>query len=107
MARVADPLRAMGAEIDLDDGHAPLTINGRRPLTAMHHDLSVASAQLVGAISFAALAADGTTTVTVPGVVRDHTERMLSALGADIQRLDRLHGSTIALRGPVGLRRWI
>jgi 3-phosphoshikimate 1-carboxyvinyltransferase len=104
MARVAEPLRAMGAAIELDDGHAPVTILGNRPLAAMHHDLTVASAQLVGAIAFAALAADGTTTVTVPGVVRDHTERMLSALGADIRRTTDSNGSNTAMRGPAGLR---
>jgi 3-phosphoshikimate 1-carboxyvinyltransferase len=104
MARVADPLRSMGAEIDLDDGHAPVTVRGSRPLTAKNHELPVASAQLVGAIAFAALAADGTTTVTVPGVVRDHTERMLSALGADMQRTTDSNSSTTAIRGPVGLR---
>jgi 3-phosphoshikimate 1-carboxyvinyltransferase len=104
MARVADPLRAMGAEIELSNGHAPMAITGVRPLNAAEHDLQVASAQVVGAISFAALAAHGTTIIRVPGVVRDHTERMLSALGADIERSSDSDGSMIAIHGPNGLR---
>jgi 3-phosphoshikimate 1-carboxyvinyltransferase len=100
MARVADPLRAMGAEIELDDGHAPLVVRGRRPLRAFDHVLGVASAQVVGAISFAALAADGTTTICVPGAVRDHTTRMFRALGADV----RDAGDVTAITGPGRLR---
>lgn len=103
MARVADPLRAMGAEITLDAGHAPMTVHGVRPLRAVSHQLGVASAQVVAAISFAALAADGTTTVSVPGIVRDHTERMLSALGADVQRSTDSNGTLAAIKGPNGL----
>jgi 3-phosphoshikimate 1-carboxyvinyltransferase len=106
MQRVADPLRAMGAEIELNEGHAPLVVHGRRPLRAMEHTLTVASAQVLGAISFAALAADGTTIVHVPGRVRDHTERMLSALGADIQQTTNQTGTTVAIRGPSGLQRF-
>ena len=104
MDRVADPLRAMGADIELNEGHAPVVVRGRRPLRAMEHTLSVASAQVLAAISFAALAADGTTTVHVPGRVRDHTERMLSALGADIRRTTDSNGTTTAITGPAGLR---
>ncbi len=104
MLRVADPLRAMGADVDLADGHAPVVVRGRRPLRAIDHRLNVASAQLIGAISIAALAAHGTTTVIVPGAVRDHTERMLDALGADVARLTDSNGTTTAIKGPAGLR---
>jgi len=105
MARVADPLRQMGAEIELSNDRAPIVVRGRRPLRPAQHNLPVASAQLVAAISFAALAADGTTTVTVPGLVRDHTERMLGALGTDIQRTTGRDGqTTTTINGPTGLR---
>ena len=104
MARVADPLRAMGAEIDLSDGHAPVSVRGQRPLRAMGHRLPVASAQVLGALTLASLAASGTTTVSVPGVVRDHTERMLAALGADITRTTDSNGTTTSITGPGGLR---
>jgi 3-phosphoshikimate 1-carboxyvinyltransferase len=60
----------------------------------------VASAQVLGAIAFAALAADGTTWVHVPGIVRDHTARMFGALGADVAD----HGNAMSITGPSELR---
>jgi 3-phosphoshikimate 1-carboxyvinyltransferase len=90
MERVADPLRRMGADVQTTDGHAPITINGRRPLRTLDHQLPVASAQVLGAICFAALSADGTTTIHVPGPTRDHTERMLAASGVEISRFDNV-----------------
>jgi len=104
MERVAAPLREMGTEIDLDSGHAPVVVRGRRPLRAAEHKLSVASAQVLGAISLAALAADGTTTVQVPGHVRDHTERILAALGAKTSRVVGAEGTVTTINGPTGLR---
>jgi 3-phosphoshikimate 1-carboxyvinyltransferase len=100
MERVAAPLRLMGADIETADGHAPLTIHGRQPLRAIEYELPVASAQVVGAICLAALAAEGTTRVTAPGPTRDHTERMLAAMGADIRR----EGSVTTVVGPAHLR---
>jgi 3-phosphoshikimate 1-carboxyvinyltransferase len=100
MERVADPLRRMGADVQTTDGHAPITINGNRPLRALDHQLPVASAQVLGAICFAALSADGRTTIHVPGPTRDHTERMLAALGVDVVR--DAYATTI--HGPARLR---
>ncbi|MEO6349545.1 MAG: 3-phosphoshikimate 1-carboxyvinyltransferase, partial [Candidatus Limnocylindrales bacterium] len=104
MERVAAPLREMGADIELTDGHAPVTVRGRRPLRALEHKLPIASAQVLGAIGLAALATDGVTTIRVPGLVRDHTERMLSALGADVERVTDSVGSATIVNGPSGLR---
>ncbi|MEX2393123.1 MAG: 3-phosphoshikimate 1-carboxyvinyltransferase [Actinomycetota bacterium] len=83
MERVARPLRAFGAEISTTDGHAPITVSGGA-LTGTRVDTGVASAQVKSALMFAALGADGTTTVIEPAPTRDHTERMLTALGARI-----------------------
>ena len=105
MTRVADPLRQMGADVQLTEGHAPVVVRGLRPLRAIDFEQLIASAQVLGAISLAALAADGITTVRVPGRVRDHTERMLAALGADVQRaLEPGGGVTTTVGGPHGLR---
>lgn len=104
MERVAAPLRLMGAQIDLANGHAPVAVRGRRPLRALDHTLPVASAQVVGAICFAALAADGATTVRVPGLVRDHSERMLAALGVEIVRTQDGNASVTVIKGPASLR---
>ena len=76
MARVADPLRAMGADITLTDGHAPVTIRPAR-LAGTAYRLPVASAQVKSAVLLAGLYAEGTTTVVEPVPTRDHTERML------------------------------
>ncbi len=85
MARVIEPLRAMGATIDGRHAGtlAPLTIRGG-DLVGTRHTLAIASAQVKSAIVLAALQADGTTTITEPAPSRDHTERMLRALGAPV-----------------------
>ncbi len=84
MQRIVDPLRRMGAHIEDRKGHAPLRIVGC-PLHGVHHDLTVASAQVKSAILLAGLLARGTTTVQQSGPARDHTERMLSRMGVDIE----------------------
>ena len=76
MERVAAPLRAMGADITLAGGGAPVTIRPAR-LTGTTYRLPVASAQVKSAVLLAGLFADGTTTVVEPVPTRDHTERML------------------------------
>ena len=93
MGRVVEPLRRMGASIEDTSGHGPLTLNGR-PLHGIAHELSVASAQVKSALLLAGLTADGPTVVCQPGPARDHTERMLAAMGADIQT----SGLTVTLR---------
>lgn len=85
MGRVRDPLRQMGAEIDLSaDGTAPVRIRGRR-LTAIDYVAPIASAQVKSAILLAGTQADGTTTVLETTQTRDHTERMLAFLGAPVE----------------------
>ncbi|MBP8973740.1 MAG: 3-phosphoshikimate 1-carboxyvinyltransferase [Anaerolineae bacterium] len=83
MRRITEPLRQMGAQIADTDGHAPLHV---RPATlrGMAHRLPVASAQVKSGILLAGLFADGPTTVIAPGPARDHSERMLRAMGAQI-----------------------
>jgi 3-phosphoshikimate 1-carboxyvinyltransferase len=86
MGRVADPLRRMGARIDGRDGGrlAPLSIRGGG-LRGMRHELAVASAQVKTALLLAGLQADGVTEITEPGLSRDHTERLLPAMGAPLE----------------------
>jgi len=82
MKRIATPLKLMGAKIEGD--HAPLTIRGGR-LKAIDYMSPVASAQVKSAILLAGLRADGLTIVREPSLSRDHTERMLTFLGVDLQ----------------------
>jgi len=87
MRRVVEPLRAMGATIDGRDGaaFAPLVIRGD-VLRGVRHELVVASAQVKSALVLAGLQAGGITEIAEPGASRDHTERMLAALGAPVER---------------------
>ncbi|PFG08192.1 MULTISPECIES: bifunctional prephenate dehydrogenase/3-phosphoshikimate 1-carboxyvinyltransferase [unclassified Marinobacter] len=89
MSRVADPLRAMGAVIDTaEGGRPPLKIRGGQPLTGIHYDMPVASAQVKSCLLLAGLYADGVTSVTEPAPTRDHTERMLEGFGYHVYRDD-------------------
>lgn len=89
MARIGEPLRAMGAEIDGPTRGAtpPLTIRGRRPLAAIDWTTPVPSAQVKSAILLAGLRADGTTRVREAIATRDHTERMLRDRGVQVSTI--------------------
>ena len=89
MARVLDPLRAMGARADGRDGGrlAPLVVRGG-DLHGVRHDLAVASGQVKTALVLAGLQADGVTEIVEPAPSRDHTERLLGALGAPVEVVD-------------------
>ena len=86
MARVVEPLRRMGARIDgRDEGaRAPLAVRGG-PLHGGRCELGVASGQVKTALVLAGLQADGTTEIVEPRRSRDHTERLLGALGARLE----------------------
>lgn len=111
MKRIIAPLSMMGADITSKnkDGCAPLLIHGR-PLSAIHYDSPVASAQVKSCVLLAGLYADGETSVTEPALSRDHTERMLRSFGADIRTEGRtctitppktLHGQHIEVPGDI------
>jgi len=90
MKRVADPLALLGASVSTTDGHAPVFV-APKSLVGTDVELSVASAQLKSAVLLAGISAEGETSVTEPVKSRDHTERMLAAMGADI----RAEGNTV------------
>ncbi|MCX6076917.1 MAG: 3-phosphoshikimate 1-carboxyvinyltransferase [Campylobacterales bacterium] len=86
MKRVTSPLRDIGAKLDgRNNGDlAPLSIRGAS-LKAFNYESKIASAQVKSAMILAALRADGVCTYTEPELSRDHTERMLGGMGADIK----------------------
>jgi len=86
MSRVIQPLRLMGARIwgRSSDSRAPLVIKGGL-LHGIRYQLPVASAQLKSALLLAALFARGDTIIKEPMPSRDHTERLLKAMGAEIE----------------------
>jgi len=87
MARIIEPLRAMGAEVEggSSGGRAPLHLVGGG-LQGIEHHSNVASAQVKGCLLLAGLHAAGVTTVWEPHLSRDHTERMLEASGVSLRR---------------------
>jgi 3-phosphoshikimate 1-carboxyvinyltransferase len=86
MRRVADPLRSIGAQIDgrSNGNYAPLSIRGEE-LKAFHYESKIASAQVKSALILAALQAEGVSTFSEPELSRDHSERMLRGMGANVQ----------------------
>ena len=85
MKRVANPLRMIGANIDgREDGElAPISIRGSK-LAPFNYDSPIASAQVKSALILAGLRAEGISTLSEPTLSRDHTEKMLRAMGVDI-----------------------
>lgn len=98
MARVIGPLRQMGAHIHARTGDtlAPIVIKGGG-LHGAEYQSPVASAQVKSALLLAGLYAEGRTAVTEPLPSRDHTERMLAAMGASLAS----EGTTVAIEPAV------
>lgn len=98
MGRLVEPLKQMGATILArdNDRFPPLVLRGGN-LRGVEYALAVASAQVKSAVLLAGLYADTPTTVHEPAPSRDHTERMLRALGA---RVDKLSATTVRLTPP-------
>lgn len=84
MKRVITPLSMMGARIESDDGYPPLVIHGREDLVGITYQMPVASAQVKSALLLAGLYAKGEMFLTEPAPTRDHTERMLRAMGVEL-----------------------
>ena len=86
MKRVTAPLRDIGAKLDgRNNGDlAPLSIRGAS-LSAFNYESKIASAQVKSAMILAALRADGECSYSEPELSRDHTERMLKGMGAEIE----------------------
>ena len=96
MARVINPLKEMGADISArsSDKYLPMAIKGK-VLKAINYTMPMASAQVKSCLILAGLYADSTTIITEPQKSRDHTERMLMAMGAEIE----VEGLTIKVKG--------
>lgn len=86
MERVIDPLRKMGAEFRIEETGEKrfITVCGTKKLKGGVFKLPVASAQVKSALLVAGLYASGETRVEEPSPSRDHTERLLTSMGADL-----------------------
>lgn len=96
MARVINPLSQMGARITARAGnrYPPLAIKGGE-LMPLKYMMPVASAQVKSSLLLAGLYCEEETRITEPSKSRDHTERMLPALGADL----KVEGLTVTIKG--------
>jgi len=83
MDRVIEPLRSMGARIESRESRAPLFVVGGA-LQGRRHALAIPSAQVKSALLLAGLSASGPTTIVEATPTRDHTERLLRAMGTDV-----------------------
>ena len=99
MERVIRPLTAMGAQIESQNGCAPLRITGAE-LKGIDYKMPVASAQVKTCLLFAGLLADGETRIEEPLRTRDHGEVALRAFGAQLER----KGNAVRIRGGQRLR---
>lgn len=85
MRRVIKPLSEMGASFLARSGdRLPLALTGKTSLIPITYEQPVASAQVKSAVLLAGLHAPGKTTVIEPAPSRDHTERMLRHIGAEV-----------------------
>jgi 3-phosphoshikimate 1-carboxyvinyltransferase len=84
--RVAEPLRLMGASVECREDRLPPLRVDAGPLTAIDYEPPVASAQVKSCVLLAGLLADGVTRVREAVPTRDHTERLLAAAGAEVER---------------------
>ncbi len=85
MDRIVAPLREMGADIQSQNGCAPIEIQpSMLPLKGIRYTLPVASAQVKTCLLLAALSANSPTTIIEPEFSRDHSERMLRSMGVEV-----------------------
>ena len=92
--RIADPLRLMGARVSCrEERLPPLRVEGAA-LRGISYEMPVASAQVKSCLLFAGLLAEGETRIVEPLPSRDHSERMLAAAGAELER----NGGTVSVR---------
>ncbi|MDE2632008.1 MAG: 3-phosphoshikimate 1-carboxyvinyltransferase [Paracoccaceae bacterium] len=100
MARVTDPIRALGAQAyGRAGGRLPMTIVGAAEPVPLRYTVPMPSAQVKSAVLLAGLNAPGDTVVIEKEATRDHTERMLSGFGATITTEETNEGRVITLVG--------
>lgn len=106
MDRIVLPLQQMGVEVLAlgKEGRAPIQIRAQKDyqrLKTIHYISPIASAQVKSAILIAGLSAEETIRYQEPSSSRDHTERMLSSMGVNIQQTDRNDGSVFYVMEPL------
>lgn len=105
MKRIIEPLLKTGAQIDPSSNFLPLTIQGSKIPLPIEYYSKLSSAQVKSSVLLSGLTSTGTTTYFEPLLSRDHTERMLSYMGAEIKSEKTLENIwKITLKGLPNLR---
>lgn len=106
MRRVMEPLSRMGAVfVARSRERLPMAVTGRGDLLPIVYESPVASAQVKSAVLLAGLHAPGSTTVIEALASRDHSERMLAAMGAEVvSEATEGGGRRVTIRGQPELK---
>ncbi len=105
MKRVIIPLEQSGTEILSNDFHLPITIKGTKIPIPIKYASALSSAQVKSCVLLNGLTSTGNTLYSEPVKSRDHTERMLHYMGAEIHSKDFSNGKNeISLKGLPNLR---
>jgi len=100
MGRVMVPLQDIGTEFSARDGrYLPLTVKGTPQPLVLDYSPPMASAQVKSAVLLAGLNTPGRTIVREKVATRDHSERMLSAMGADVRVSDETGVRIVSIEG--------
>jgi 3-phosphoshikimate 1-carboxyvinyltransferase len=99
MNRILDPLSQMGLKAKSENYKLPVTIE-KSELKGIRYQSTIASAQVKSAVLLAGLGANAETTITEPILSRDHTEKMLIGLGANLT-CDELSSTISPLISPL------
>ena len=100
MGRVLTPLKQMGLSVlEHRKDTLPLTLRGTADVIPIVYKLPVPSAQVKSAVLLAGLSSPGETTVIEPEATRDHTEKMLTYLGASVECISGPDGRFVTLKG--------
>jgi 3-phosphoshikimate 1-carboxyvinyltransferase len=105
MKRVLDPLTKFGVEYAARDGGLmPVRLTGAARPICIDYDVTVASAQVKSALLLAALGAPGRSRIAQDALTRDHTEKMLTAFGAEVRVEPLAVGEAVHVMGEVELK---
>ncbi len=97
MSRVINPLKAMGVEIESNDGMAPIKILSANICNNFEYEMPIASAQVKSCLMLAALASNNSISIRESKTTRDHTERMIEYFMGDIKYGDNENKGLIKL----------
>lgn len=88
MDRVIKPLEMAGASFKVENkgGRRLISVRGNSKLKGISYKMPVASAQVKSALLLAGLKGGAEVSVIEPAATRDHTERLITAMGVSVEK---------------------